>query len=100
VSSTTPLASIVDQRIGAILIEADSLFGGLGLGSKIATWAAQNGVLLMYPFRDPVILEDGGLMTYGASLFDTYRIAGGYVGRILKGEKPGDLPVQQSTNVE
>jgi putative tryptophan/tyrosine transport system substrate-binding protein len=92
------LAGILDQRIGAILTEADPLFADLG--SKIATWAAQNGVLLMYPFRDPFILEDGPLMTYGASLFDTYRIAGGYIGRILKGEKPGDLPVQQSTNVE
>jgi len=92
------LASIVDQRIGAILIEADPLFADLG--SKIATWAAQNGVLLMYPFRDRAVLEAGGLMTYGASLYDTYRIAGGYIGRILNGEKPGDLPVQQSTNVE
>jgi putative tryptophan/tyrosine transport system substrate-binding protein len=92
------LARTVDQRIGAILIEADPLFADLG--STISTWAAQNRVLLMYPFRDRLILEAGGLMTYGASFVDTYRIAGSYIGRILKGEKPGDLPVQQSTNVE
>jgi putative tryptophan/tyrosine transport system substrate-binding protein len=92
------LASIVDQRLSAILIEADPLFADLG--SKIATWAARNRVVLMYPFSYRPILEAGGLMTYGASLVDTYRIAGSYIGRILKGEKPGDLPVQQSTNVE
>jgi putative tryptophan/tyrosine transport system substrate-binding protein len=52
----------------------------------------------IYQVREMV--DVGGLMSYGPNLSDVYRIVGGYVGRILNGEKPADLPVQQATKVE
>ena len=51
-------------------------------------------------YEDRAFAEAGGLMTYGGRTPDMYRIAGAYVGRILKGERPADLPVQQGTRVE
>jgi ABC-type uncharacterized transport system substrate-binding protein len=63
-----------------------------------AAFAAKAVTTAVSPYRE--FVAAGGLMSYGASITDLYRLVGVYVGRILKGEKPADLPVQQSTKVE
>jgi putative ABC transport system substrate-binding protein len=81
---------LVSQGIGAVLI------GTLVQWTKqIIALAAYHALPAMYPLR--AIVEDGGL---GGRGLDAVRVAGTYVGRILKGEKPADLPVQQSARVE
>jgi putative ABC transport system substrate-binding protein len=92
----TAFAILVQQRVGGLLVSTDNLFSNLR--EQLATLAARHMVPAMYGYREYVAV--GGLMSYGANWVDSFRQVGIYAGRILKGEKPADLPVQQSTKVE
>jgi putative tryptophan/tyrosine transport system substrate-binding protein len=89
--------ALVEQRIGALLVGGDPVFRA-GLRDHLVTLAARHRVPALYGYRE--VTAAGGLMSYGASITDAHRLAGIYTGRILNGEKPRDLPVQQSTKVE
>jgi putative ABC transport system substrate-binding protein len=89
-------AAVSAQRIEALLVASSPAY--FPLRHRIVALAAQHRVPAIYFFRDFAV--EGGLMSYGTDLADAYRQAGRYTGRILKGEKPSDLPVQQSTKVE
>jgi putative tryptophan/tyrosine transport system substrate-binding protein len=89
-------ASFVQQRVNAIILGGDQFF--FNRRDQLVELAARNAVPIMYYLREFAVA--GGLISYGASLTDGYRLAGVYAGRILKGEKPADLPVQQSTKFE
>ena len=90
------LTGLPARRIAAISVDTDSLF--TNHGEEIAAAAIHHGLPAIFGFRS--IVEAGGLMSYGSDVVDAYRIAGTYTGRILRGEKPADLPVQQTTKVE
>ena len=89
-------ATLVEQRIGALLVASDPFF--YTQREQIVALAARHGVPAIYQWRDFAVI--GGLLSYGTNLSDAWRQAGIYAGRILKGEKPADLPVVQSTKVE
>jgi putative ABC transport system substrate-binding protein len=89
-------ASLSQLGASALLIAADVLF--TTRTAQLAALARRYAVPAIYSFRQ--FAEVGGLMSYGGNLLEGYRTAGIYIGRILKGEKPADLPVQQATKIE
>lgn len=89
-------ATLVQLRATALAIVTDTYFDSAS--ERLATLTVRNAVPAIYQTRE--FTAAGGLMSHGGSLIDAYRRAGVYTGRILKGERPGDLPVQQSTKVE
>jgi putative tryptophan/tyrosine transport system substrate-binding protein len=89
-------ANLVDQKCDTLLVAADPFFSSQR--DRIVALAAQYRVPAIYFWRELAIA--GGLMSYGASLSDAYRLGGIYVARILNGDKPADLPVVQPTKFE
>jgi putative tryptophan/tyrosine transport system substrate-binding protein len=89
-------ATLADLQIAGLVIGVDVVFNTHS--QELAKLAAQHGLPSIHTLRQ--FTAAGGLMSYGGSIADNYRLVGVYTGRILKGEKPADLPVQQSTKVE
>jgi ABC-type uncharacterized transport system substrate-binding protein len=86
----------VQKRADALLISADPLFTNRPV--QLATLAARHAMPTIYALRE--FAEVGGLMSYGSNFTDLFRQAGTYTGRVLKGEKPADLPILQATKFE
>jgi putative ABC transport system substrate-binding protein len=89
-------ATLVRDRIDALFVSADVFFASRRV--QFATLAARYGIPAAYTTRE--VVEAGGLMSYGTDRFDMSRQVGVYTGQILKGAKPADLPVLQSTKFE
>jgi putative ABC transport system substrate-binding protein len=89
-------AKLIQLRAGGLVVSGGQFFNSRS--KQLAARALQHAVPTIFPYRD--LAAAGGLMSYGTSITDAYRLAGIYTGRVLKGEKPADLPVQQATKVE
>ena len=89
-------ASLRQLDAGALLVSADPYFNARR--EQLVVLAARHAVPAIYEWRE--FIEAGGLVNYGTSLPGMYRQVGNYTGRILKGEKPAELPVQQPTKFE
>jgi putative ABC transport system substrate-binding protein len=92
----TAFTTLAEMRIGVLMVASDPFFNGRR--SQIVAMATRLAVPAIFHQREFAL--DGGLMSYGTSVTEMYREAAIYTGRILKGEKPADLPVQQATKVE
>jgi putative ABC transport system substrate-binding protein len=92
----TAFATLVQQRAHALVIDGDTLFSNRR--QQLTALTVHHTMPAIYAFRE--FPDAGGLMSYGASNVDADRLGGIYVGRILKGDKPADLPVQQAVKVE
>jgi putative ABC transport system substrate-binding protein len=92
----TVFTTLVQQKVGGLVIGADAFFNSRS--EQLAALAVRHTMPAIYQFRE--FAAAGGLMSYGGGFGESYRLAGVYTGRILKGEKPADLPVQQSTKAE
>jgi putative ABC transport system substrate-binding protein len=92
----TAFASFSQQRVGAVLIGTSNFYSRHA--EQLAALAARHALPATYAWRE--FADAGGLMSYGTSLGYAYRQVGIYTGRVLKGEKPADLPVQQVTKIE
>jgi putative tryptophan/tyrosine transport system substrate-binding protein len=89
-------ASLTELRAGGLLISTDPFF--VGQSARLAELAQRYAIPMLSIDRE--FAAAGGLISYGGDVAYSYRLAGVYTGRILKGDKPADLPVQQSTKVE
>jgi putative ABC transport system substrate-binding protein len=89
-------AALAEMRASGLVIGTDTFFNSQS--ARLAALALKHRMPAIYQYRE--FAAAGGLMSYAGSITDAYRVAGAYTGRILKGEQPSDLPVQQSTKAE
>ena len=92
----TAFATLARERPDALFVSPDPFF--VVRRVQLATLAARHGIPTSFSVRD--LVDAGGLMSYGTNILDAYRQAGVYTGRVLKGAKPADLPVVQSSKFE